>query len=86
MKKIVTLVLMMSLIGFLRAQTVPNGTFENWQEFTVATTTYFQSDDRIVDTKRRPSPLPANHKFSSNDVVVITLQPRGTGDFLGVSS
>lgn len=48
-----------------------------------ATTTYFQSDD---DTRGRPSPLPANHKFSANDVIVITLQPRGTGDFLGVSS
>jgi len=51
-----------------------------------ATTTYFQSDDSPVDTRGRPSPLPANHKFSANDVIVITLQPRGTGDFLGVSS
>ena len=51
-----------------------------------ATTTYYQSDDSTVDTRRRPSPLPANHKFSANDVIVITLQPRGTGDFLGVPS
>ena len=51
-----------------------------------ATTTYFQSDDNAVDTRGRPSPLPANHKFSANDVIVITLQPRGTGDFMGVSS
>ena len=32
------------------------------------------------------SPLPPNHNFSRNDVIVLTLQPRGTGDFLGTSS
>lgn len=53
-----------------------------------ATTTFFpiNSEDRVVEDTRRPSPLPSNHKFSANDVVVITLQPRGTGDFLGTSS
>ena len=33
-----------------------------------------------------PSPLPPNHGFLRNDVVMLTLQPRGTGDFLGLSS
>ena len=35
---------------------------------------------------KKPSPFPPNHKFARNDVIVITLQPRGTGDFLGPSS
>ncbi len=44
MKKFFTLVLMMSLVGFLQAQTVPNGSFENWQEYTVVTTTYYEPE------------------------------------------
>jgi len=32
------------------------------------------------------SPLPPNHKFSRNDVIVMTLQPQGNGDFLGTTS
>lgn len=27
--------------------------------------------------------LPRNHKFSANDVIMLTLQPRGSGDFFG---
>lgn len=49
-----------------------------------ATTTFFKNEDS--NDTRTPSPLTANHKFSANDVIVITLQPRGTGDFLGIAS
>jgi hypothetical protein len=48
-------------------------------------TTTFHTDSFEFESGRS-SPLPANHKFSRNDVIVITLQPRGTGDFLGTSS
>jgi hypothetical protein len=41
-----------------------------------------KSDSSGKDTRY----LPPNHKFSSNDVVVITLQPQGSGDFFGTSS
>jgi hypothetical protein len=30
--------------------------------------------------------LPPNHKFSSNDVVVVTQQPQGSGDFFGAAT
>ena len=30
--------------------------------------------------------LPPNHKFSSNDVIMLTLQPQGSGDFFNVAS
>jgi len=30
--------------------------------------------------------LPPNHKFSSNDVIMLTLQPQGTGDFFTAES
>ena len=30
--------------------------------------------------------MPPNHCFLCNDLIVLTLQPRGTGDFLGASS
>jgi hypothetical protein len=30
--------------------------------------------------------LPPNHKFSANDVIMITLQPQGSGDFFNVMS
>jgi hypothetical protein len=45
-----------------------------------ASTTYAQRDDK------EQSGLPLNHKFSSNDVIVLTLQPRGSGDFFGPRS
>jgi len=59
-----------------------------------STTTFYHESDSSssveIDVKptmtHRQSTLPPNHKFSRNDVIVITLQPRGTGDFLGVSS
>lgn len=64
------------------------------EKSTDSTTTFYDESDSSssaeIDVKptmtHRPSPLPPNHKFSRNDVIVITLQPRGTGDFLGVSS
>lgn len=46
-----------------------------------ATTTFYTDDNRD-----NPSPLPTNHKFSRNDVIVLTLQPTGTGDFLTAAS
>ena len=52
-----------------------------------ATTTFFATSTRPENSSIL-SPLPPNHKFSRNDVIVIvvSLQPRGTGDFLGTSS
>jgi len=47
-----------------------------------ATTTFFATPEN----KSILSPLPLNHKFSRNDVVVMSLQPQGTGDFLGIAS
>mmetsp|Transcript_25240 Transcript_25240/g.37175 ORF Transcript_25240/g.37175 Transcript_25240/m.37175 type:complete len:890 (+) Transcript_25240:452-3121(+) len=47
-----------------------------------ATTTYSPVSSDIDDE----DDLPSNHKFSSNDVVLLTLQPLGSGDFFGVSS
>ena len=46
-----------------------------------ATTTFYTGDDHGT-----VSPLPTNHKFSRNDVIVLTLQPSGTGDFLSATS
>ena len=51
-----------------------------------ATTTFFQSTGGADNSENKPSPFPPNHKFSRNDVIVMSLQPRGTGDFLGTSS
>jgi hypothetical protein len=45
-----------------------------------ASTTYSRHDDK------EQSGLPLNHKFSSNDVIVLTLQRRGSGDFFGPNS
>lgn len=50
-----------------------------------ATTTFFASA-ATPENASINSPLPPNHKFSRNDVVVLSVQPRGTGDFLGVAS
>lgn len=50
-----------------------------------ATTTFFAAS-ATAENASILSPLPPNHKFSRNDVVVLTQQPRGTGDFLGTSS
>mmetsp|Transcript_9306 Transcript_9306/g.13207 ORF Transcript_9306/g.13207 Transcript_9306/m.13207 type:complete len:948 (-) Transcript_9306:14-2857(-) len=49
-----------------------------------ATTNIFTSDDSSDTTKNRI--LPPQHKFSQNDVVMLTLQPNGSGDFFGTSS
>lgn len=51
-----------------------------------ATTTFFSKEYGDIGTGTLPSPLPSNHKFSRNDVIVLTLQPRGTGDFLSSTS
>jgi hypothetical protein len=53
-----------------------------------ATTTFFlqSSSGGSSGSRGLPSPLPPNHNFSRNDVIVLTLQPKGTGDFLGTSS
>lgn len=48
-----------------------------------ATTTFHTADNR---SPHDVSPLPTNHKFSRNDVIVLTLQPAGTGDFLSAAS
>ena len=45
-----------------------------------ASTTYSRRDG---DDSDNISGLPLNHKFSSNDVIVLTAQPRGSGDFFG---
>ena len=50
-----------------------------------ATTTFFPTLATPEDSSVL-SPLPPNHKFSRNDVVVMTLQPQGNGDFLGTTS
>ena len=44
------------------------------------------SGSRSSSSSSGPSPLPPNHNFARNDVIVVTLQPRGTGDFLGTTS
>jgi len=49
-----------------------------------ATTTFPSS--ATPENRSITSPLPPNHKFSRNDVIVLSQQPRGTGDFLGPSS
>jgi hypothetical protein len=45
-----------------------------------ATTTFSEIDG----SKERG--LPPNHKFSSNDVIMLTLQPQGSGDFFNLAS
>ena len=50
-----------------------------------ATTTFFPSE-ATPENSSVVSPLPPNHKFSRNDVIVVTLQPQGNGDFLGTTS
>ena len=52
-----------------------------------ATTTFFSTSMAATSSSATsPSPLPPNHKFSRNDVIVLSLQPRGNGDFLGTAS
>lgn len=52
-----------------------------------ATTTFFSPTTATTrSVASGPSPLPPNHKFSRNDVIVLSLQPRGNGDFLGTAS
>ena len=52
-----------------------------------ATTTFFPASMATSSSSATsPSPLPPNHKFSRNDVIVLSLQPRGNGDFLGTAS
>lgn len=50
-----------------------------------ATTAYDTSDSNNERNSpkhnRDSSPLPANHKFRPNDVILLTLQPKGSGDF-----
>lgn len=46
-----------------------------------ATTTFYTDNNRDA-----PSPLPTNHKFSRNDVIILSQQPSGTGDFLSATS
>jgi hypothetical protein len=49
-----------------------------------ATTTYTRSiqDDFSSDSSSPTARyLPANHKFSRNDVIMLTVQPNGSGDF-----
>ena len=48
-----------------------------------ATTKFYTDNNRELYPT---SPLPSNHKFSRNDVIVLTLQPSGTGDFLSATS
>jgi len=43
--------------------------------------------NKAVNTnKGSPNALPDNHKFSQSDVIMLTLQPLGSGDFFGPSS
>ena len=56
-----------------------------------ATTTFFAPRSKAATEGKEgrggaPSPLPPHHRFSRNDVVVLTKQPRGAGDFLSASS
>ena len=51
-------------------------------------TTVYQADDSsnaVTDTRKQQSQqtflLPRNHKFRPNDVILLTLQPNGSGDF-----
>jgi hypothetical protein len=49
-----------------------------------ATTVYPRSLDGgedALDTNQQARYLPPNHKFSNNDVIVLTEQPEGSGDF-----
>lgn len=50
-----------------------------------ATSTYSpaENEKEKISTKTQTSILPPNHKFSQNDVIMLTLQPDGTGDFFG---
>jgi hypothetical protein len=51
-----------------------------------ATTTFFTTTMATSSSASGASPLPPNHKFARNDVIVLSLQPRGNGDFLGTAS
>lgn len=55
---------------------------------TDATTAYPSShlDDQVVATTTNSRYLPPNHKFSINDVILLTLQPEGSGDFFSLNS
>jgi hypothetical protein len=49
-------------------------------------TTTFDQEENIGKEVQPKGALPRNHKFSANDVVVLTLQPKGSGDFFGSGS
>lgn len=59
-----------------------------------ATTTFSESvsldasNNNNEETKNNEDQrfLPPNHKFSSNDVIMLTLQPQGSGDFFNIAS
>lgn len=47
---------------------------------------YNGATDSRLEASDGTTPLPVNHKFSTNDVILITLQPGGSGDFFGTAS
>lgn len=51
-----------------------------------ADATTFTNDRADETSKKAQHILPPNHKFSTNDVIMLTLQPDGSGDFFGVAS
>lgn len=53
-----------------------------------ATTSYNRDVDsnNNNNNKNVPNYLPSSHKFSNNDVILLTLQPTGSGDFFYVPS
>lgn len=52
-----------------------------------ATTVYPRSleeeDGEAAESSSTARYLPPNHKFSTNDVIMVTMQPKGSGDFFG---
>jgi hypothetical protein len=53
-----------------------------------ATTTFDESHEGDDDTtsKSNRKLLPPNHKVGNNDVILLTLQPQGSGDFFNVNN
>lgn len=51
---------------------------------TVYPSSYFTDDQQSTTPNSRF--LPPNHKFTINDVILLTLQPRGSGDFFSSTS
>jgi hypothetical protein len=49
-------------------------------------TTSFRKSASETSEQKADRYLPPNHKFSANDVILLTLQPQGSGDFFGVAS